>query len=152
VYGVVAHADAGCKPGDTLIFGLQTLHMSDPRPMPEGFRPRRAFNMRVVLREPDGSIKVNLKSDLGSYLRWQVRAANEKEKAAFPLITPRRVLLATPWPSLPPPRGPPSHHPVGTWQGYTVRKRINELLCQQAADGVSSEMGYLHNVGRYDFI
>jgi len=98
---------AGCKPGDTLIFGLQTLHMSDPRPMPEGFRPRRAFNMRVVLREPDGSIKVNLKSDLGSYLRWQ---------------------------------------------GYTVRKRINELLCQQAADGVSSEMGYLHNVGRYDFI
>jgi len=102
----------GCKPGDTLIFGCQTLHMSDPRPLPPGYPPRRGFNMRVVIREPDGSVKVDCRSNLTSYLRFQ---------------------------------------------GYTVRKRINELISEQTTDGTlppkdEPHVGYLHNVGRYDFI
>ena len=58
------------KPGDCLVFGGQLMHMSDPRPLPDGMKPRVAMNLRVVLREPDGSIKVAVDGQ-DTYLNFQ---------------------------------------------------------------------------------
>ena len=105
----------GAREGETFVFGQKLLHMSDPRPKRP--RMRHCMNMRVVLREPDGSIKVNL--DHGYEFAPLNARLHEKLSAL------RRSLAASG-------KMPPSR---------SIDEKIKE-----------PSVGYLHGVGRYDFV
>lgn len=108
------------KPGETFVFGQRLLHISDPRGLPHGCPARKAFNLRVIFREPDGSVKVAVDHMMDDhYTRWQNPTLRQNVNAL------RR-------------------------QVHAQARENGEMVEAPSPHIPASRFAYMHGIGRYD--